>query len=428
MKLKKIIVNAVCGAGDRLKPVLLKLLPKSLLKKIKGSLIASAYNDRSERVPYRPGAYPEGINLVGYIKAQMGLGQGCRLMAGALEESGLPFLIMDTRVGNPFNHSDEAWAHKIEKSPRYSVNLFHVNPEQMPPLQLSLPADMLDRRYNIGIWLWELPDFPEEWCGAFSLVDEVWAPSVFNCESIRKKSPVPVTLIPYGIEAPCDEALDRAHFGLPEDQFLFLAMYDANSTIRRKNPLGAIEAFKAAFPPEDASVGLVLKINNPRPEDLELIASALAGYKNVYLIRHTLPKAEVNALIKLADAFVSLHRAEGFGLVIAEAMLLGTPVIATNWSANVDFMNAENSCPVAYTLKPVGEDHFVYKAYQIWAEPDIGDAARFMRRLVSDPVYCEGLRENARRFITEHYSMECSARAVKRRLGEIFGAAAGQKG
>ena len=106
---------------------------------------------------------------------------------------------------------------------------------------------MSDKRYKIGIWLWELPDFPDEWCGAFSLVDEVWAPSVFNCESIRKKSPVPVTLIPYGIEAEYDEKFDREYFHLPKDKFLFLSMYDSNSTIQRKNPIGALKAFKKAF-------------------------------------------------------------------------------------------------------------------------------------------------------------------------------------
>lgn len=419
MNMKKTVVNIVCTVGDALKPVLLKILPKSLLKRMKGSLIASAYSANA-KLPFEKDSYPFGINLIGYIRAQMGLGQGCRLMAQAVKQTGIPFLILDTRVGNPFHHDDHSWDEHIRKVPEYSVNIFHVNPEQMPPLQLSLPADTLDRRYNIGIWLWELEDFPDEWLGAFSLVDEVWAPSVFNCESIRKKSPVPVTLIPYGIEAECDDSLTRADFGLPEGIFLFLAMYDANSTIQRKNPLGAVEAFKKAFPPEDSSVGLVLKVNNPTPADMDTLQQALLGYENIYLIQQTLPKTGVNALIRLCDAFVSLHRAEGFGLVIAEAMLVGTPVVATNWSANVDFMNAENSCPVDYELKELGEDFFLYKAYQRWAEPDTAHAARYMKRLASDREFYENLRQNAQDFISAQYSPAKSAEAVKQRLAAIF--------
>ena len=420
MRFKKIIVNFTCNFGDKLKPVLIKILPLSLLKKIKKNIIHSAYNADTKKVPYQKDAYPFGINLIGFIKAQMGLGQGCRLIASAIEKTGFPFTIMDTKVGNPFNHNDTTWESYIVKEAQYSINIFHVNPEQMPPLQLSLPVDTLDKRYNIGIWLWELPDFPDEWCNAFSLVDEVWAPSVFNCESIRKKSNVPVTLIPYGIVAEYDEKYDREFFNLPTDKFLFLSMYDSNSTIQRKNPIGAIRAFKNAFSPDDDNVGLAIKINNPSDEDLATINDELSGYNNVYLIKNTMSKIEVNSLIRAVDVLVSLHRAEGFGLVIAESMLVGTPVIATNWSANVDFMNEENSCPVNYELKQLGEDIFFYKAYQHWAEPDVNNAAEYMKRLVSDKEYYEKLCKNAKEFIETNFSVEKSAQAIQRRINEII--------
>lgn len=169
MNLKKTIVNIACTAGDKLKPVILKIIPLNAAKKIKAKLIHSAYNEKTIKKPFQKDYYPFGINFIAYIKAQMGLGQGARLIADAIEESKIPFLIMDTKVGNPFNHNDTTWDEKIEKLPKYSINIFHINPEQMPPLQLSLPSDMLDRRYNIGIWLWELPDFPDEWCDAFLL-------------------------------------------------------------------------------------------------------------------------------------------------------------------------------------------------------------------------------------------------------------------
>lgn len=420
MRAKKAIVNALCTAGDRLKPLVLKILPLGVAKKIKSKLINSAYNQKATKIPYQKNAYPDGINLVGYIKAQMGLGQGARLIAKAIDRSHIPFLIMDTKVGNPFNHNDNTFDSKIEKLPKYSVNIFHVNPEQMPPLQLTLPSDMLDKRYNIGIWLWELMDFPDEWLNAFNFVDEVWAPSNFNCESIRKKSPVPVTLIPYGIEADTSDEYNRKYFSLPEDKFLFLSMYDSNSTIERKNPLGAIKAFKEAFSKDDSDVGLVIKINNPKEEDLQKINNELTGYINIYLIQNTMSKTEVNSLIKSCNVFVSLHRAEGFGLVIAESMYVGTPVIATDWSANTDFMDKTNSCPVKYTLKEIGEDHFLYKAYQKWAEPDISDAAFYMKKLHEDKQYYSTLKSNAYNHIRQNFSVEKSAEAIKSRITAIM--------
>lgn len=421
MNLKKSIVNILCAVGDKFKPFVLKIIPLSLAKKLKTNLISSAYSTDSQKKPYENAFYPWGINFVAYIKAQMGLGQGGRLIASAILKTDIPFLIIDTKVGNPFNHNDTSFDYKIQSRPKYSVNVFHVNPEQMPPLQLTLPTDMLDKRYNIGIWLWELPEFPDEWVDAFRLVDEVWAPSVFNCESIRKKANVPVTLIPYGIEAKWDDKFSREYFNLPHDKFLFLCMYDSNSTIQRKNPIGTIKAFKQAFAKDDTNVGLVIKINNPKDEDISAINSELNGYQNVYFIKNTLSKVEVNSLIKDCDVFVSLHRAEGFGLVIAEAMYMGVPVIATNWSANVDFMTADNSCPVNYELKKIGQDYFLYKADQIWAEPDIYDASLYMKKLYSDKKYYNLIALNAEKYIKQNFSLEKSAEAINNRLSVIKG-------
>lgn len=420
MNIKKSVVNIICRVGDKTKPMLLKIFPGKFFRELKGKILRTAYNGTSEKLPYEKGAFPFGVNLVGFIKAQMGLGQGCRLIASALEKAEIPFGAVDTRVGNPFSHSDKTWEHKLNDSFGYSVNIFHVNPEQMPYLQISLPADVLDRHYNIGIWLWELPDFPDRWCESFRLVDEVWAPSVFNCESIRRKSPVPVTLIPYGIEAETDEKMDRAYFGLPEGKFLFLSMFDSNSTIERKNPLGAVRAFRKAFSPTDSGVGLVIKMNNPNDGYRKLLLEEIQGYPDIYLIEKSLTKTEVNSLIASANVFVSLHRAEGFGLVIAEAMYLGTPVIATNWSANVDFMTEENSCPVNFKLREIGRDIFFYEAYQFWAEPDLNHAAEYMKKLFSDREFYNFLRKNAMAYIRENYSTEKSAAAIKKRLSEIL--------
>lgn len=420
MSIKKIVVSFLCKIGDSMKPLLIKIIPIKRLKKMKSMLISNAYlSSKAIRLPYKQNEFPVGVNLIGYIKAQMGLGQGCRLIAQALELTKIPFIIIDTRVGNPFNHSNTDWEHCLSGKPIYSINIFHVNPEQMLPLQLALPKNTADKRYNIGIWLWELSEFPNEWLDAFSYVDEVWTPSNFCVNSISKKSTVPVTLIPYGISVKADIEFDRNYFGLDDNAFLFLIMFDTNSTIQRKNPISAIKAFKEAFSKLDNSVGLVIKINNPTPQALEQINREMDGYKNYVILKKTLSKEEVSSLISICDTFVSLHRSEGFGLVIAEAMLLKTPVIATNYSANTDFMNAQNSCCVDYKLVRLEEDYNMYKSNQYWAEPNISQASNYMKILRSNEVLKKELTENAYLTIKNQYSIEASAEAIKKRLHEL---------
>ncbi|GJM83642.1 hypothetical protein HMSSN139_61380 [Paenibacillus sp. HMSSN-139] len=143
-------------------------------------------------------------------------------------------------------------------------------------------------------------------------------------------------------------------------------MYDVKSYQERKNPEAAINAFKAAFQPDDTNVGLVIKVNCYKStlNDLEALDVLIANYKNIYLIKETISRNDVNALLGITDCFVSLHRSEGFGLGLAEAMYLGKPVIGTNWSSNTDFMNNKNSCLVDYELIQVGRDQGPYKAYQ----------------------------------------------------------------
>ena len=416
------LTRLAVAAGEALRPVLLRVLPKKTLKAVKARLVLRNSGAQHARRPYRAGEHPAGVNLIGYLRAEMGLGQGCRLMAAALEASGLPWCALEVRPPGSAACSERGFEARVAKTARYAVNLIHINAEQLPMLQLALPLETWDGRFNIGIWLWELEDFPDEWTPQFAAVDAIWTPSRFNTEAIARKSPVPVFTVPYGIEAPVDPSLSRAAFGLPEDRFLFLSMYDVNSTAQRKNPLGAIRAFQRAFPPEQREAALAVKVNNPNEAELAALKAAIGVYSDsVFIIGGGRPmtKLAVNSLIACCDVFVSLHRSEGFGLVIAEAMLLGKPCIATNWSANTDFMDETNACPVAFTLVPIGEDCGPYKAYQRWAEPDLDDAASYMRRLCGDPGYYAALSEAARRRIAEDFSVGRSAQALRERLAEL---------
>lgn len=419
---KASLARAAVYVGEALRPMLVRVLPMETLKNCKNRLMDRNSRAQRSRVPFEEGAYPSGVNLIGYARAGMGLGQGCRLMAAALEHAPFPYTVLDIRLPSGAVGTENAFAHRFEKAARYSVNLVHINAEQTPYLHITLPAATWDKRYNIAIWLWELEDFPNEWTEHFSAYDEIWTPTRFNSAAVAKKSPVPVVTIPYGVEAPVCAGFDRAHFGLPGDRFLFLCMYDVNSTSRRKNPLGAIRAFQCAFTPEQKDVALAVKVNGGSEQELRELREAIGEYRDSILLvgdGATMPKEEVNALINACDAFVSLHRSEGFGLVIAESMLLGKPCIATNWSGNVDFMDSGCACPVDFELVPVGEDCGPYKAYQRWAEPNLLHAAAYMRRLSTDPAYCAMLSVAAKRRMEMEFSAERCAQRIQARLAEI---------
>lgn len=418
--LQKGFARICCIVTDKAKPVLVKIFPRKLLKNVKAKIVNKAVAPENDtRSKYEPGAHPKGANLIGYLKAEMGIGQGGRLYAKALEQTGAPYALVNFESGNAARHGDSELEQEFSDRARYAANIIHINPEQMDLLHLMLPQSTWDKRYNIGVWLWELEDIPDEWCKYFPFVDEVWAPANFTAEAIRKKSPVPVTMIPYGIEAKTDPRFDRAYFGLPENRFLFLCMYDTNSTMARKNPRAVVKAFKQAFAKDDTSVGLVVKLNNPTDKDMAILKADLEGYENITFINRILSKTEVNSLIADCNVFVSLHRSEGFGLVMAEAMYLGIPSIATGWSANTDFMNRENSCLVDYSFIPVGENYHLAAPNQRWADPDIGQAAEYMKRLSADPDYYREVAENGKAFIREEYSLKQSAEKMKRRLSEL---------
>lgn len=403
------------------KPLVVYLLPSDARQKVKRVLLKKAFPiENSSNQPISSN-YAKGINLLGYARAEMGIGESCRIAAKSMEAVGLSFGILNFTGTNNARMEDLSWVHKEVTHPLYNVNLFHLNAEQMMEIYAYYGNALFQGRYNIGYWHWELPDFPDEWLESFSLVNEVWVPSTFVADSIAAKSPVPVVKIPHSIEVRIQEPRDRAYFHLPENTFLFLSMYDVKSYQERKNPRGAIEAFKKAFEPDNLEVGLVVKVNcyKSSQDELDMLDLLKENYQNIYFIKDTISRNDINSLIFLTDCFVSLHRSEGFGLGLAEAMYLGKPVIGTGWSSNTDFMNTNNSCLVDYQLIHVGKDQGPYKAYQSWADPDIEHAAAYMRRLAVDTDYYRKIAENGEKHIKENYSPEAIGRLIRQRLDYI---------
>lgn len=362
---------------------------------------------------------PKGINLIGAIRAEMGLGQSCRLLANMIINCNYELSIYDMGFNDNVKNGDSSYEEYISDTLFYGINIFHVNPIEIGKAFAKMP-EAWEGRYNIAFWLWELEEFPKEWKLFCNLFDEIWTPSQFAADSIRKVTDVPVRVIPYLVTVDHKYKMERKDFGLPEDKFLYLAMFDVNSTLGRKNPMGSVKAFKKAFRPEDSRVGMVFKVNNATENSLINLKAELKGYDNIYLITETLGKEEVNCLIENVDVFISLHRSEGFGLVMAEAMLLETPVIATNWSSNTEFMDKSASCMVDYKLiqNPKKED--LYPKGCVWAEPEYGQAAWYMKKLAGDKEYCRRMGKSAKQFIEAKLGKENTVDVLEQELKRVW--------
>ncbi len=316
------------------------------------------------------------VNIAGYIKSEHGVGEAVRANIRAFESAKIPYVL--NNIQSSSRQEDVTFTTFSDSNP-YEINFIHVNADQVQNYRVQKGAKYFEGKYNIGYWVWELSKFPDEWLRSFKYFNEIWTASQFSADSISKVSSIPVIRIPHSITMENIKPVKRSDFGLKDDSFIFLFMFDYYSFLERKNPLGLIEAFKLAFK-ENENVQLVLKCSNSKfnPEGARKIETASEGH-NIIIIDSYFSKSEINSLHNVSDCFVSLHRSEGFGLPMAEAMYLGKPVIATAYSGNIDFMTVSNSFLVKYNLVEIEKDVGPYKSGSVWAEPDVNHAAELMR-------------------------------------------------
>ena len=396
-----------------------KIIPASFRHRFSNRVIDALETRTDPPMPYEPGLFPWGLNLYGFFKAENGLAQAVKLYAGALDESRVPHVLINTDFLDWLPQNDTSFDQRLVKQNMYAVNVVHINPDQWQEACGMFPRSQFDRHYNIGVWLWELEEIPDHWLPMLDYVDEIWAPSEFIGKAMRAVTDKPVTVIPYGVTAPYDLDVTRADFGFRGEDFLVLMMYDSNSYASRKNPGAAIDAFREAFGENPENAKLVIKINNPKPEDIDFVNERMGGTDGYVLITDRMEKKKLNSLIRLCDVYLSLHRAEGFGLVIAEAMRLGTPVVATNWSSNTEFMTGETGCPVDYRLIPVNGGYQFDNGKMRWADPDTHQAALYLRKLKEDPDWRREKAEAGKRYMTEKLSPKACAAKISERMKTI---------
>jgi len=323
-----------------------------------------------------------GMNIAGYINGEFGIGEGVRANIRAAEAAGIPFAI-NNFTRSPHRKKDTTYQNFSQDNP-YPVNLIQVNADEVATFIKHTGSTYFENKYNIGFWAWELPAFPPEWQPAFNHFHEIWTYSNYCAEAISALAPIPVIKIMPSIALPAP-SLNREALNLPKNKFIFLFVFDFSSRIERKNTLATIQAFKQAFG-EDNSVLLVIKSSNSHKflAAQASLNSALANNSNIKHLDGYLSKNKLNGLLYNCDCYVSLHRCEGFGLTMAEAMFYGKPVIATGYSSNTEFMNVGNSYLVKYKLIPIEKDCGPYTKGNVWAEPDVEHAADLMRHVFNN--------------------------------------------
>lgn len=323
------------------------------------------------------------LTVAGYFGAASGLGSATRRLYGGLCAAG--FDPTQTDLTGPLRQGP--WGAPIAVPTGPGTLLVHVNGPMLPWALLAIGRRAVANKRVIAVWNWELPVLPSDWERGLQACHHIWAPSRFTAQACARPDGPPVTVVPYPLSPPRPSALRRADFGLPEDAFIVLQVFDAASSLARKNPLAAIAAHRAAFGNSPDHL-LVLKTHNATKAGkawTEVVAAAAAA-PNVLLIDQQLRRDDLSALMAAADVIVSLHRAEGYGLVIAEAMALGKPVVATGWSGNADFMVGSGSYPVPWRLVPARDPQATYDLPQMeWAEPDIAAAAAMLQAIAIEP-------------------------------------------
>lgn len=357
------------------------------------------------------------VRVVGLLSSASGLGASARLCIEALAHMGRPVSTCD--VSNLFDSGDGV-AFRNEESTGFSigdVSIYHLNPPMLLPGILGSGFTRYRRSFNIGYWAWELDCLPREWIGGLRYVDAVFVPSAFCRNAVQRYTKKPVFVVPHPVR---EVAQGEWH---PSATFRVVGIFNFGSSFERKNPIALIRAFREAFA-DDCSAELVLKTSQGHryPNDRDRLAAAATGMRNVHIIDEVWPDSRVLDLLGSADVYISLHRSEGFGLTIAEAIMREVPVVVTNWSGSTDFCSSEHAFTVDYELIPFADGHTDYSEVSEaqWAEPSVAHAAMHLRAVRDAP---EEARKRAQRLkiVLREHIRRCTYFEALDRVAKEFG-------
>lgn len=363
-----------------------------------------------------------GILFLGYVEAGLGLGESLRGLVKAYSGGSLPFAVY------PFNEGVETrWIgafmpERYDRTGCYDVVVMEMAADQVPKVFETIHEDILKNSRKVLRTYWELPSAPAAWKPMLSEIDEIWAPNSFVADAFRDIYDGDIVVVPPCIEPETERLPTRRRYGLEENRFYFLFTFDYYSYPERKNPQAVLEAFRLAFPDPSEAVGLVIKSTgstNHYPELKRIFMAAAKVDSRIHILDETMSRVDAHGLIAVCDCYVSLHRAEGFGFGMAEAMYYGRPVIGTRYSGNVDFLTDETGFPVDFHIRPVREGEYVWPRGQVWAEPDLSSAVEAFQIVYCRPDLRRQRAEAGAALIRSNYGAEAVRGAIEKRMAEI---------
>jgi glycosyltransferase involved in cell wall biosynthesis len=382
-----------------------KVIDQSLLKigSLKDDVIPSKFNKSP------------GINIAGYLNGELGLGQSARLIYQAAKESGFPVTTINS---NRVTSRKDEFFEEVSSDYFYPVTIAVVNADHFHLWVEDFGTKKIEKTFVIGVWAWEIEDFPEHMHRAFSYVDEIWVVSEFVKNAIAKHTNKPIFVLPTPIITPQNiESLNRNSLGIHQDARYNLFIFDYLSVFNRKNPLGLVEAHMEAFPEQDGPLLVIKSMNGDRDaENREKLRFSIRNRGDIILIEKFLSRPQLTALINECETYVSLHRSEGYGLTIAEAMALGKPVVATSYSGNLDFMDKNNSFLIPFKLKKIGFGSYPYSPDSYWAEPDVHASSKVLKDLYIDGTLRQEFGRAAKGFVTNKFGLVVATSFIENRV------------
>lgn len=370
----------------------------------------------------RPFPHRKGVLFIGYVQAGLGLAESLRGLIKAAASRGLEFGIYPYKVGVESRIIGDFMPELYDQKHRYDINIIELAVDQVPMVFRSVDPRHLAGSYNILRTYWELPKAPQEWTPMLRGIDEIWVPDQFVFDAIKNIFSGPIMIIPPCVIIENTDYPDRAALGLHSTRFYFLFSFDYYSSPYRKNPLAVLEAFQTAFPTHDEKVGLIIKstgAEDHHPEIKDKIRSAAEADQRIVIIDKTMSRNEVLGLIRACNCYVSLHRAEGFGLGMVEAMSFGNVVIATDYSGSTDFVSQDTGYPVAYDLRPIEPNEYVWAKDQYWAEPNLESAVNAFRLAFTDTEGRERRAAAGKILVDRKYGLAAVGAEVEKRINEI---------
>ena len=355
-----------------------------------------------------------GLNIIGYTDSMFGLGEAVKLNIEAAKKLEIPV--------NIINYEKVKQCADYRYKFKYTINLVQIGLNDLDSFFSAIDPDFFTNRYTILFLMWESEYLPSKQIRTINLFNEIWTASSYCKNIFEKVFKGPVILVPHPVELSLEPIQNQNRLiYFDENKFSFLFVFSYHSSTERKNPFFLVEAFIKAFG-NNKHVELIIKTVGAKKfkQSKKKLHQSISGQNNIKIIDIDLDKNSINHLINDCDSYVSMHHSEGFGLTLAEAMYLGKPTIATNYSGNTEFMNDSNSFLVNYELGLIENPDNNFCSKTLWGNPHMQSAVEKLREVYKNPDLRKKKANNAKLFVEEKLSLYAVGSIIKNRLNHLY--------